>query len=105
MLINKIDKFKIMKQFLLLFTILALPLGAADFSVSSFNCGSLPYHLCYIRAVCMQKLMQERYNTEPHPLIQLEKIEQLALTLLFSTDVSERQAAQEEWHNGDYSVV
>ncbi len=45
----------------------------------------------------MQKLMQERYTAEPERMAQNEKIQKLALKILFSKDIAEVQSAQREW--------
>jgi hypothetical protein len=72
-------------------------LSAADFTISSYNCGGLSAHYDYLRAASMQKLMQERYSAEPEEMAFAEKIQKLALKLLFSTDAAEIHAAQAEW--------
>lgn len=76
---------------------------ATDVTVSSFNCGALPDHYDYIRAVCMQKLAQERHNLEPEEMAQLEKIQNCALKILFSRDPEVQNAAQQEWDRGQYT--
>lgn len=78
-------------------------LFAADFTVSSFNCGGLSDHYDYIRAVCMQKLTQKRYNVEPEEMAQLEKIQNVALKILFSPNPAEQQTAKQEWETGHYT--
>ena len=41
-----------------------LPSAATEFTLASYNCGALSNHYDHIRAVAMQKLMQERFNAE-----------------------------------------
>lgn len=77
-------------------------LSAADFTVSSYNCGGLSEHYDYIRAAAMQKLMQERYNAEPALMAKAEKIQQLAVKILFGKDPSEQSKAQDEWDRRGY---
>lgn len=80
-------------------------LGAADFSVCSYNCGGLTDHYDYIRALSMQKLMQKRYDAEPEEMALLEKIQQTALTILFSPYSIEREYAQKRWEKKNYSTL
>lgn len=80
-------------------------LNAGEFTISSFNCGGMPGHYDYIRAVCTQKLIQERYNTEPEQLTQADRAQELALKLLFTKDPIEYQKACEEWEFGNYDEV
>ena len=77
------------------------PLLATGFTVASYNCGGLPDHYDYIRAVCMGKLSQERYNAEPETQAKLDRIESLALKILFGSE-EERNAAQKEWKDEHY---
>ncbi len=51
----------------------------------------------------MHKLTQERYNVEPEEMAQLEKIQSVALKILFSSNPIEQQAAQQEWESGHYT--
>lgn len=77
---------------LLLYFITILPqLFAADFTISSYNCGALPDHYDYIRTACMQKIMQERYTAEPQMMAQIEKIQQIALQALFGDSNSQAE--------------
>lgn len=84
--------------------IAVFPVGLyADFTVASFNCGALSDHYDYIRAVCMQKLVQERHNAQPEVMAQYEKIQNTALKILFSNDPLERERAEQEWQTHNYS--
>ena len=74
-----------------------------EFTVASYNCGGLSDHYDYIRATCMQKLTQERYNEEPENMAQLEEIENQALKILFSTNSKEKRSAQNIWDQENYS--
>lgn len=78
---------------------------SSEFSVASYNCGGLSDHYDYIRAVCMQKLVQERYNKEPKTMAQLEKIQNLALKILFSDDELERSTAEKIWIQNNYTQI
>lgn len=78
------------------------PLTSTEFTVSSYNCGSLSEHYDYIRAAAMQKLMQERYNAEPAEMSKIERTQQLALKILFGKDTSTQAIAQQEWTEGNY---
>lgn len=75
--------------------------SAAEFTVSSYNCGALSGHYDYIRAVAMHKLMQMRYKEEPKRLHQLAKIEETALKILFAEDAQ----AKQEWEEGEYQKL
>src|SRR5262245_48829032 len=88
-------------MFILLFLFVTSFLPAAQFTVSSYNCGGLSEHYDYIREVAMQKLMQERYRCEPELLSQVEKAEQLALKILFAPE----EVALREWENRGYSQL
>lgn len=61
-------------------------LNAAEFTVSSYNCGGLSNHYDYLRAACMEKLMHERSTVEPESVLYCDKIQKLALKRLFSSD-------------------
>jgi len=80
-------------------------LFSADFTVASYNCGGLSDHYDYIRAVCMQKLAQERYNAEPEAMAQFERIQNTALKILFSKDESEHYAAEKKWSDREYTQL
>lgn len=80
-------------------------LFSTEFTVASFNCGGLSDHYDYLRAVTMHKLIQERYNAEPLAMAQLEKIQQVALKILFSPNQEERQAAELDWKDHDYAKL
>lgn len=82
-------------RFFVFFLLLSiLNLSAAEFTISSYNCGSLSGHYDYLRAAAMQKLMQERYIAEPQNMSLNENIQKIALKILFSGDAQEKQAAE-----------
>ena len=60
-------------------------LYASEFTISSYNCGGLSDHYDYLRAASMQKIMQERHIAEPENMELIDKIQKLALKILFST--------------------
>ena len=72
-------------------------LFSSSFTVTSYNCGGLSDHYDYIRAVCMQKLAQERYLAEPEEMALLERIQNRALKNLFSETGAEAYAAEKKW--------
>lgn len=80
-----------------------MTLSATDFTVSSYNCGALSDHYDYVRAVGMHKLTQERYSAEPEKMAQLERIQNLALKILFAPE-QEKLAAKQEWETQNYSA-
>lgn len=80
-------------------------LSATEFTISTYNCGGLSEHYDYLRAACMQKLMQERYNTEPETMALNEEIQKLALKIRFSNDPQEKQCAQREWDRKNYAQL
>ena len=75
---------------------------AGEFTVCSYNCGGLSDHYDYLRAACMQKLMQERYGQEPATMDRIEKMQQLSLKMLFSQDPAEQAEANRAWDEGQY---
>lgn len=75
------------------FVICSSWLTSAEFTISSFNCGGLSNHYDYLRAATMQKLMQERYTAEPAMMALNEKVQRLALKLLFDPT----QSSMQEW--------
>lgn len=77
-------------------------LSAAEFTISSYNCGGLSDHYDYLRAASMEKLMQERHIAEPENMTLNEKIQKLALKILFCPDSLERALAQQEWDQKGY---
>lgn len=77
-------------------------LFSAEFTVSSYNCGGLSDHYDYLRSAAMYQLMQERYNTEPEMMSINEKIQQLALKILFSEGI-ERENTLREWNDRNCS--
>lgn len=81
---------------------LFLNLSATNFTVGSFNCGSLSNHYDYYRAAAMQKLMQERYNAESETMARLEKIQEVALKILFAKTAAEQELAQQTWDQNGY---
>lgn len=90
------------RSFLVLIFFTCSVLSATEFTVCSYNCGGLSDHYDYLRAACMQKLMQERAIAEPENMSLNEKIQTLALKILFSSDPDERFSAQQEWDQKDY---
>ena len=90
---------RLLAVFLLAFLSIGSSVFSANFTVASYNCGGLTNHYDYIRAVCMQKLVQERYNSEPAVMAQLEKIQNTALKMLFSED----QTARKKWDDEKYA--
>lgn len=79
-------------------------LSAAEITISSYNCGGLSDYYDYLRAVSMEKLMQERYMAEPQNMFLNEKIQALALKILFS-EGSEKILALGEWKYRDYDSL
>jgi hypothetical protein len=77
-------------------------ISATEFTISSYNCGGLSDHYDYLRACAMQKLMQQRYNAEPENMAANEKIQKLALKILFSTNSQDKLAAEQEWNENGY---
>lgn len=77
-------------------------ISAGEFTVSSYNCGGLSDHYDYLRAAGMQKLMQERYMAEPENMALNEKIQKLALKILFSPESSDKSSAENEWNQKGY---
>ena len=80
-------------------------ISSAEFTISSYNCGALSDHYDYLRAASMQKLMQERHDAEPENMSLNEKIQKLALKLLFSRNAEERLLAQQEWDGRGYQQI
>lgn len=76
-------------------------LNGGEFTIASYNCGGLSDHYDYIRAAAMQKLMQERYNAEPEWMARVEKVQQVALKVLFGKSNEEQRAAQQAWDEGN----
>ncbi len=75
---------------------------AGEFTVCTYNCGGLSNHYDYLRAACMQKLMQERHNKEPATMDRIEKMQQLALKIRFSQDPAVQEKAKRAWEEGKY---
>lgn len=75
---------------------------ATDFTVSSYNCGALSDHYDYIRSAVMQKVMQVRYAAEPGEMAKFEKVQQVALKILFEKNAKEQSQAQKEWDQNGY---
>ena len=69
-------------------------LFAVELTISSYNCGGLPDHYDYLRAAVMQKLVQERYIKEPQEMARIEKIQKLALQILFTNDPAVKRASR-----------
>lgn len=79
--------------------------SATEFTICSYNCGALSNHYDYLRAAAMQKIMQERHIAEPEKMALNEKIQQLALKILFSRDSQEQMMAQQEWDRKGYEQI
>lgn len=94
----------IINFFLIISCIISLFLHGKDFTIASYNCGGLSNHYDYLRAVVMQKVMQERYLAEPENMAVCDRIQQLALRILFAPD-SESKAAQKEWKRKNYEKL
>lgn len=92
--------FKCLFTFCCISVLSSLP--AAEFTISSYNCGGLSNHYDYLHAVSMQKLMQERYIAEPENMARHERMEQLSLKIAFSNDPEEVLAAKQEWARKGY---
>lgn len=80
-------------------------LSATEFTVCSYNCGGLSDHYDYLRAASMQKVMQDRYNAEPEKMALNERIQQVAIKILFASDVQEKALAQQEWDQKGYQRI
>lgn len=74
------------------------------FTICSYNCGGLSDHYDYLRAAAMQKLMQERYAAEPQNMALNEKIQALALKILFAPE-SDKGLAKQEWNQKGYQPL
>lgn len=79
--------------------------SAEEFTVATYNCGGLSNHYDYLRGIGLQKLMQERYASEPANMALNEKIQQVALKILFSRDPEAKAAAEEEWNQKGYQKL
>lgn len=91
-----------LKKFTCAFVLILSVVSATEFTICSYNCGGLTEHYDYLRAVTMQKLMQERYTAEPENMSLNEKIQVLALKILFETDPVKQVKAQQEWDQNGY---
>jgi hypothetical protein len=80
-------------------------LSATDFTICSYNCGSLSAHYDYLRAVATQKILQDRYTQEPEQMAQVMEIQKTALRILFASDGAEKQNAKYEWTHNQYSYL
>lgn len=96
---------KYYKYIMIFLSFASTVLSASEFTVSSYNCGGLSEHYDYLRAASMQKLMQERYIAEPENMSLNEKIQKLALKILFSSDTQEKLLAQQEWDQKGYQKL
>jgi len=94
-----------MRAIIVFLILIHTTLFSDNFTVASFNCGGLSDHYDYIRAVCMHKLVQDRYNEEPKLMARLEKIQKTALRKLFASSQAEKQAAEKRWNRGKYSEI
>lgn len=97
--------FMLKRLFVLFFTFNCFLLSATEFTVSSYNCGALSDHYDYLRAASMEKLMQERYVAEPENMSLNEKIQKIAIKILFSPDSNEKMQAQQEWEQKGYQKL
>lgn len=79
-------------------------LTAGEITLCSYNCGGLSDHYDYLRAAAMQKLMQERFDAEPEQMALNDKIQQLALKLLFAPG-EDQMMAREEWEQKGYQSI
>jgi hypothetical protein len=75
--------------------------GGTEFTVASYNCGGLSDHYDYLRAACMQEVMQERYSQEPELMSLTEKIQQIALKMVFAKSDEEKRIAKSQWQAKD----
>lgn len=80
-------------------------LFAEDFTISTYNCGSLSDHYDYLRAVAMQKLIQERYDAEPENMALNERMQAVALKILFAKNENDKKAMQKEWKEKGYEEL
>ncbi len=80
-------------------------LSSAELSVASYNCGGLSEHYDYLRGAGMQKVMQERYQAEPELMALNERIQQVALTILFAPEGIEKELAVQEWEQKGYQKI
>lgn len=80
-------------------------LSAEELTISSYNAGGLQNHYDYLRAVVMEKLIQERYVQEPEIMALNERIQAVALKILFSSDEIEYSLAKEEWDQKGYEKI
>lgn len=96
---------KMLRYLIFIILINISTLSSTEFTVSSYNCGGLSNHYDYLRAVVMEKLMQERHNEEPIVMSLNEKIQRLALKILFTKDSEERALALEEWSLKKYDFI
>lgn len=94
-----------MNKIIFCFLITLSYLSGTEFTISSYNCGGLSDHYDYLRAASMEKLMQERHIAEPEYMSLNEKIQKIALKILFSKDVNEKALAKEEWEQKGYQQL
>lgn len=93
---------KYYSSLILIITCCCSLISASEFTISSYNCGGLSDHYDYLRAAAMQKLIQERYQAEPEQMMLNEKMQKLALKILFSPNLLEKTSAEEEWEQKNY---
>ena len=74
-------------------------------TIVSYNCGGLSDHYDYKRAACMEILMAKRFMIEPENMVQFEKIQQLALKIIFEKDTEKLNLARKEWDQKNYSSI
>ena len=89
----------------IVFVLFSSFVSATEFTISSYNCGGLSDHYDYLRAACMQQLMQERYTAEPAKMALNEKIQKLALKILFAKNAQAKSHAQQEWNRNGYQKI
>jgi hypothetical protein len=97
---------KLVKIFVLLCGFLSVSfLSASEFTVASYNCGGLSERYDYLRAACMEKLMEQRLNAEPGHMQDSDRMQQLALKILFASKPKDKTSAQEEWERRGYQQL
>lgn len=92
------------KSLLIFLISLCCSIHSAEFSISSYNGGGLSEHYDYIRAGSMQKLMQERYSAESEAMERIEKVQGIALKILFAKDPGEQKLAADTWENEGFKA-
>jgi hypothetical protein len=80
------------------------PSSASEFTVCSYNCGGLSDHYDYLRGAALQKLMQERHDAEPELMALNEKVQVLALKILYAKG-PQKVRLQREWDDNGYQTL